>query len=204
MDGMLHNQLLPGQYRLRAPALADAPAVTGLINLCAMVQTGGLHMTVRQVVDIWTAPGFDLGRDAWLVEAAPGHPVGYAELWEHPAGEALPYVWLHVAPGSDATAIGARLLQAAEARALQEAACATGRIALRTATVSFNQAARRLLACQGYHLAQRLWQSPAVEGHAAEPHVADCIVCRAYVPGADAPTLYRYDIFEKELRAEVA
>jgi hypothetical protein len=34
--------------------------------------------------------------------------------------------------------------------------------------------------------------------------VIDCIVCRAYVPGNEAWTLYRYDIFEKDLRTGAA
>lgn len=187
---------------VRHPVLADAPAVTGLINLCAMLYTGALQMTVDDLLAIWSAPDFEMAADAWLLETPGGRLVGYAELWQRPADEALPYVWLHVAPGVDTLAIAGALLRQAETRVRMLTAATRQRLTLRTATISFNGAARRLLAHEGFRLAAQRWQMAAGHNGTGESRVRDCVVCRTYVPGDEAWQLWRYDIFEKELLPE--
>ncbi len=198
----VHDTHSDKQWTIRPPVLEDAPAVTGLINLCAVLHTGSFQMTVEQLRGIWTSPGFDLNADAWLLFAEDGALAGYAELWCYPADEALPYVWLHIPPGPDAEAIGAALLRHAEARVRHLARVCRQRPALRSATVSFDRAAHRLLAHEGFRLAAQRWETSPAHGTALAPHVAGCIVCRAYIPVDAAWQAWRYDIFEKDLLAE--
>lgn len=199
-----NEELKADHWTVRPPVLDDAPAVTGLMNLCAMLHTGSLQMTVDQLTTIWTAPGFDLNADAWLLLAPGDRLVGYAELWREPADEVLPYVWLHIHPGVEAVTVGAVLLRRAEARVRRLTGHTCGRLALRTATVSFDQAARRLLSHEGFRLAARRWQMATGHAGSSEPRVTDCVVCRAYVPGEEAWQMWRYDIFEKEILAEAS
>lgn len=196
------NKSIQSHLTVRHPALADAPAVTGLINMCAMLHTGALQMTVDDLLAIWTAPDFDLAADAWLLLAADGQLVGYAELWKSPQDEPQPYVWLHVVPGLDDAACRRALLCQAEARVRTSVGVTRQRLALRTAAVSFDGKARRSLAHEGFRLAARRWQMAAGHAGTGIPRVRDCVVCRTYVPGDEAWQLWRYDIFEKELRAE--
>ncbi|MBN2471945.1 MAG: hypothetical protein JXN59_14590, partial [Anaerolineae bacterium] len=136
--------------------------------------------------------------------AADGRLLGYAELWCAPEDEALPYVWLHVPPGPEAELMGAALLRRAEARVRRLAGEPCRRLALRSAAVSFDRAAHRLLAHEGFHLAAQRWQTAGASEHERAPHVTGCVVCRSYIPGDAAWQAWRYDIFEKELLAETS
>jgi hypothetical protein len=88
---------LPGNLLLRRPTLEDAAAVTGLINVCAVLETGAPYMKVEQLLCIWQSPGFDLATDAWLVVERDGGYIGYAEIWLQ-QGAGVPYFWLNVLP----------------------------------------------------------------------------------------------------------
>ena len=196
-----------GQLRyfvVRRPAPDDAAAVTGLINLCSVVETGSLAMTVDRLNKIWVSPGFDLQAGAWVVFEPAGDLVGYAELWDQPPYEETPYVWVHVRPDYVGRGIGMHLLSLAEARVRRTARCEEShrRKALRMATICLNQTARRLLNEGGFRLIERFWRSdygPLAVGRTATP--ADRIAWRTYQPGDHRLGAYRYDIYEKDLCA---
>ncbi len=57
---------------IRAPREADAEAVTELLRACDVVIFGAPDTDIDDVRAEWTAPGFDLARDAWLVETKEG------------------------------------------------------------------------------------------------------------------------------------
>ncbi len=188
-------------FAVRQPTLDDAAAVTGLINVCAVVETGSLPMTVDHLRQIWAAPGFNLQTDAWVVFDRAGQLVGYAELWDQlPEG---PYVWVHVHPDYVGRGIGVHLLSLAEARVRRMARCnESHRLALRMATFCLNQTARRLLNEQGFHLTERFWRSDeGAQGAGQSSSSVDRIARRTYLPGDHGLAAYRYDIYEKELCA---
>jgi GNAT superfamily N-acetyltransferase len=54
-------------YDVRRPAMEDVPAVYGLVSGCDTEVLGHPDMTEEDVADGLAAPGFDLGRDGWLV-----------------------------------------------------------------------------------------------------------------------------------------
>ncbi len=186
----------------RAPRLEDAAAVAGLLNVVAMAETGMLQTTVEQVRQNWRAADFDLSRDAWVLVNRQGAIIGYAELWnQHP--HVTPYVWIRVHPDYAGGSLEGHLLHLAEARARQGFAKAPqdARITLCTATVSVNQSARRLFYQHGFALARRYWQA----GQRIDPSPA--ALCLPGSAAGDAAQgehpLYRYDLYEKELRAGV-
>ncbi|NPV65792.1 MAG: GNAT family N-acetyltransferase [Anaerolineae bacterium] len=190
-------------FVVRRPTLEDAAAVTGLINVCAVIETGSLAMTVDQLLQIWASPGFDLQTDAWMVFDPVGQLVGYAELWEQPPYEA-PYVWVHVHPDYVGRGIGIHLLSLAEGHVRQAARCdmAGRRVVLRVATICLNQTARRMLSEQGFRLTERFWRSgEGTQGAGRSGGPVDRIALRTFVPGEQGLAAYRYDIYEKELCA---
>lgn len=184
----------------RAPRPEDAAAVAGLLNMCAMAETGGLQTTVAQVRQSWESGGFDLSRDAWVLVNQKEEIVGYAELWScYPYVAA--YVCIRVHPDHAGGRLAEHLLELAEARARQVVAKAPreARTTLCAATVSVNQSARRLFYQHGFALARRYWQA----GQRIDPSPA--ALCLPGSAAGDAAQgehlLYRYDLYEKELRA---
>jgi ribosomal protein S18 acetylase RimI-like enzyme len=193
-----------GHLRLRRPTLADSAAVTGLINVCAVVETGVFFMTVEQLESIWQSASLDLQTDAWLLVEPGGRVVGYAEVWLQ-AGTDAPYCWLSVHPEYAGLGLEARLLQLAETR-VRQTVNDTGRgspSVVRAATVSFNQSARRMLYRQGFRLKGRFWRMDNSRDSAAGwLQTPDYVACRAYLPADDDHGACRYDIYEKELAGQ--
>ncbi len=187
----------------RQPTMADAAAVAGLINVCAVAEIGALQMTVEQLRQRWQSPGFNLATDSWVVVLPGGAIIAYAEVWDrHPQG--APYLWGRVHPDHTGRGLGRYLLRLAEGRARQALTRASRpeRLILRTAVVSANQPARRLLYGDGYRLAQRFWcQSRPADGLAPAPGWPQDIPAGAYVSTQEDGPVYRYDIYEKELYA---
>lgn len=178
----------------RAPTPDDAPAVAGLMNVCAVAETGALRATVEQVRESWRRPGFDLAQDARLVVAPAGRVVGYGEVWDcQPGG--TPCFWSCVHPGQEAK-IGSYLLAWAENRVQQVLAGAGGGpcVTLRCGAASANRAAWRLLAQHGFRLVRRVW---CVAGELSGPGWPQHADSGAF--SGDARALFRYDLYEKEL-----
>jgi mycothiol synthase len=63
----------------RRPVLADAQAVTDLINACSIEETGVPSASVEEVLSDWTVPGADPAHDCWVVEAPRGDLIG--SMW---------------------------------------------------------------------------------------------------------------------------
>ncbi len=189
-----------GDLLIRRPTLSDVAAVAGLINICAVAEIGALQTTVDQLRGHWQMRGLNLPTDCWVVQEPSGRLVGYAEVWDLPAWPA-PYIWARVHPDWMGQGLGRRLLRLAEERARSGAAGtdAPRRIILRTAIVSANQPARRLLYQDGYRLVARRWcKGRPADDADPSPDWPQGIPARAYISGEDGP-VYRYDIYEKEL-----
>ncbi|MFC1960042.1 GNAT family N-acetyltransferase [Chloroflexota bacterium] len=185
------------QFVIRRPTMQDAAAVTGLINICAVAETGALNMTVAALEVIWREAEQRLTTDAWVVLNPAGRVVGYGELACEPACT-TPYVWVYVHPDQQATGIGAHLFRTAEMRVRQLlSGDAPGQpVIVRAAVVSFNQSLRRLLHTQGFALAERHWRASDA------PPVSTGIMQRAYTPGDDGRMVARVDVYEKMLTAD--
>ena len=198
----MSHDLTEVNLEIRPPTRADAARVAGLINLCAVLDTGMFQMTVERLLKHWQTPGFSLAADARVALSRDGRDqvLGYVEVWDcRPEGTPYISAWVH--PDHAGGWLEAQLLGYAEGRAL--AVC--GRdldvpVTLRTATLSVNHAARRLLSAQGFHLAERIWRkSGDSDLSALLPHwLGD--------PGwlsMDGPLPVRYDVYEKEVCAGV-
>lgn len=205
MNSVITGAYAPEQLKHRAPTMNDIAAVTGLINICAVVDTGVLQMTVKGLRAIWQRANFNLDTDALLVTTPGGGPVGYVEFWGE-RGPAGPYVWVHVHPDWRGRGVDALLFAWAEERTNRtaESLQQDARMVLHVLTVSFNQAARRQLHRHGFRLAQRFWRLAPGQATALRPveHSGPaCAVCRTYIPEADEHVVCRYDLYEKELWA---
>ncbi len=83
---------------IRAPREADAEAVTELLRACDVVIFGAPDTDIDDVRAEWTAPGFDLARDAWLVETKEGTLHAYAYVSARAEGRDYD-ASIHVRPG---------------------------------------------------------------------------------------------------------
>ncbi len=186
------------RLQVRVPRMADAPAVAGLINICAIVEIGAVRVTVGRVRREWQIPGFDLQTDAWLVVAGQGQAVGFAVIQDR-YPHVCPAVRICVHPGYIGRGVGTRLLALAEERARHRLyrAPAGMRVALYAGAWCVNQMARRLLYGQGYRLVRRFWR---VQAHGDDRLLPAPRSQRASREAEMEQVPYRYDVYEKELR----
>lgn len=104
-------------YLLRPAVLADAPAITDLLNEVDRIEIGRAETDLHTIEADLKRPDVDLERDSWL--AFEGELlVAYALLWDESHGERVD-VDHYVLP--DHQEAGEHLLEAMEARALQKA-----------------------------------------------------------------------------------
>jgi mycothiol synthase len=101
----------PAGHRLRHPTRADAAAVLQLLHARERADLGRAQSTAEDLAVDWATPGFDLARDAWLVEKE-GAVVGYASL----LGDDL-LVAVH--PDAAGRGLGSQLREAGERRAAE-------------------------------------------------------------------------------------
>ena len=105
----------------RADAGGDAAAVARLLAAAEQADMGVTLTGEDDVLGLWARPGFDHGRDAWLVESATGDLVAYASLyWPKPGHYCELTVGVH--PGHRRRGLGAALLGCTERRAREAAA----------------------------------------------------------------------------------
>lgn len=71
----------PGGWHLRPPTRDDAQAVADLIIANDLLDLGHAECSLDEVLSSWETPGFDLTKDAWVLEDAGGALAGYAALW---------------------------------------------------------------------------------------------------------------------------
>ncbi|MFD4574600.1 GNAT family N-acetyltransferase [Streptomyces sp. NPDC058417] len=104
-------------YALRPATLADAPAVTALLNAIDVLEIGRPETDLHTIEAEFKHPETDLARDSWL--ALDGETlVAYGLLWDESEGERID-IDHYVLP--DHQAAGVLLLDVMEARALEKA-----------------------------------------------------------------------------------
>jgi RimJ/RimL family protein N-acetyltransferase len=187
-----------GSIDIRPPTPEDAARIAGLINLTMLLETGMFQMTVERLHQHWNLSGFDLAADARVALGPDGRALGYVEVWDcRPHGTPYISAWVH--PDHAGNWLEAQLLGYAEGRAL--AVCGAGRdvpVRLRTATLSVNHAARRLLSAQGFRLAERIWRKASDSDLSSLlPHWPGDPIWHS----VDSRLPLRVDVYEKEVCA---
>ncbi|WP_425247038.1 GNAT family N-acetyltransferase [Streptomyces sp. NEAU-NA10] len=104
-------------YVLRPATLADAPAVTDLLNAIDLIEIGRPETDLHTVEADLKHPETDLGRDSWLAFDG-DRLVAYGLLWDESGGERIDVDHYVLTDHQEA---GRTLLEAMEARALDKA-----------------------------------------------------------------------------------
>jgi len=204
MSVLLHNLLA------RAPQSKDLSGVTGLLALYELVEDGVSDYSEAKLNADWHRPGFDPGKDAWVIFTAKGQLVGYADIWmcQHIQID----MRIRVHPEYRQRGIGTLLLRLAEERARYYArkADTSVRITLHSAISSADAGARQLLEHEGFTLENHYWRLSMISEryHRPDEYTFDVYANWPALPGFAPPRqrtgLYgarRYDVYEKELRA---
>jgi mycothiol synthase len=175
---------LPGGYVLRAPEPGDLDAVHAVVSAADAEDIGRPWLTPADIAREWRHPGFDLRRDAWVIEEG-GTIVAAAWLVIQPGAAE---VFVH--PGARGRGLGTALREAVEARARE----AITRATLKQYAIGTNDAARALLTAAGY-TAEHRYTSMRLElgGPPAAPAVPAGIAVRPFLPGADDRAVYDLD-----------
>lgn len=191
----MYTTTFPSDLVIRAPILDDADAVSELFNLCAVAETGAPLTTPAETLKMWRLPGFDLQRDAWIIETPEEQVVGYMDLW---APE--PYDRFYgdgcVHPAHQGRGIGTALLDLAEtrARALMPRAPEDARIVLTLRAESVNAAARRLFERHGYAQVRSFWRMGiTLDQEPVAPEVPEGITIRPMLVGREERAVYEAD-----------
>src|SRR5215210_8309670 len=101
---------LPRDHVIRPPRDADAEPVLAVLVARDIEDLGRPDFTLDDLRADWATPGFDLARDAWVVEDAAGAIVATAQLLGDDA-----HVYVH--PAACGAGIGSALRELAEERA---------------------------------------------------------------------------------------
>lgn len=164
---------------MRATVDSDFGAVLALIRTCELADVGEAETTEADLRAVWTAPGFDPARDAWVVEVD-GECVGYADGRLRDEGQRFEFQWFVREDARD-TGIGVELLAAAEMRAREVGAPVTG-----TVISHGNEWGRQLLESRGFEAVRYYWQMRIdLEEEVAEPAWPEGVSVRTARTGED-------------------
>ena len=133
---------------IRAPRQDEAQAITDLVIACDIHDLGAPDFELDDLLTDWNMPGFDLSRDAVVVEED-GALAAYAAFIRND------YVDVYVSPAHRDLGLGAKLLDWAERRAVERAGAGA---VLGQVVTSTNDGARRLLEDRGYRPVRTYWR----------------------------------------------
>ena len=133
---------------IRAPRQDEAQAVTDLVIACDIHDLGAPDFELDDLLTDWSMPGFDLSRDAVVVEED-GALAAYTVFIRND------YVDVYVSPARRDLGLGAKLLDWAERRAVERAGAGA---LLGQVVNSTNDGARRLLEDRGYRPVRTYWR----------------------------------------------
>ena len=133
---------------IRAPRQDEAQAVTDLVITCDIHDLGAPDFELDDLLTDWSMPGFDLSRDAVVVEED-GALAAYTVFIRND------YVDVYVSPARRDLGLGAKLLDWAERRAVERAGAGA---VLGQVVNSTNDGARRLLEDRGYRPVRTYWR----------------------------------------------
>jgi mycothiol synthase len=150
--------LAPG-LRLRTARWTDLQPVTQLIlDVCTADGDPTVAVTSEELEREWKSPGFELEKDAWVVETADGHIVGYEEFTNRHAHASLMGDG-YVHPDDHGLGIGTTLLRALEARARAEMELAEPdlRVFIRNGMMAGDMVSRQMHETEGYRPIRFSW-----------------------------------------------
>jgi mycothiol synthase len=179
------NIALPEGYNVRSVRREDAREVVALMAACDLAETGQVDTQSEDDLVAWWGP-LDMERGSWLVRSPDGALVAYTHVHPHRGGRIDGDVYL--LPAHRGRGIGTWLTRQIEARAreLADTMPAGTRVVLYSGINGPNEAAKELLANEGYEPVRHFWRMQIALG---EPPTApvwpEGISVRACVPGQD-------------------
>lgn len=107
---------LPEGYSLKAPELADVPAIAETLAAGDTYFNGSPDTDENDIKDDWVYEGFDPSTDSWMVVGPNGRVAGYAAVFKKNPGETLEaYGGVH--PEERGRGVGSTLVRLIEERA---------------------------------------------------------------------------------------
>ena len=190
----MEDSSLPETFKLRPAAWSDLEAVTQLIyDVCAADGDATVAVTSEELKHEWETPGFELERDAFLVETHDGRIVGYEEFfneYEHAKLRTDGYVH----PDFKGRGIGTTLLRTIERRARQEIALAATDMRVSVYSIIDNRDpdSHALHRNEGYQPLRYHWRMEiTLDGPPSEPKLPDGIEVRPFIKDEHAVAVWR-------------
>lgn len=178
--------LLNPSLTLRPAAWSDLEATAQLIyDVCAADGDTAVAVTPEELKHEWETPGFDLERDAFLVETEDGHIVGFEEF-NNSHAHAILQTDGYVHPDFKGRGIGTALLRTIEARAREEMALAEpgARVSLRSIIDNHDPSSHDLHRNEGYQPLRYHWRMEIVlGGPPSEPKFPEGIELCPFIKG---------------------
>ena len=178
--------ILDPSLKLRPVKWSDLEAVAQLIyDVCAADGDAVVAVTPEELKHEWETPGFDLERDAFLVETNDRRLVGYEEFFnEHEHARLRTDGYVH--PDFKGGGIGTALLRSVEQRAREELELAEPdvRVSLRSTTDQRDAVGLDLHKNEGYQPLRYHWRMEIVlDGPPPEPKLPEGIELRPFIKG---------------------
>ena len=182
----IDEAVLDPSLKLRPAKWSDLEAVAQLIyDACAADGDAVVAVTPDELKHEWETPGFDLERDAFLVETADGRIVGFEEFNNRHAHAKLETDG-YVHPEFKGRGIGTTLLRAVEnhAREVMTLAEPDVRVSLRSIIDSRDPDSHSLHSNEGYQPLRYHWRMEIIlDGPPAEPKLPEGIELRPFIKG---------------------
>ena len=156
--------MLDANLQLRPVRWSDLNAVARLIyDVCAADGDTSVAVTPEELKHEWESPGFNLERDAFLVESRDGRIAGFEEF-NNGHAHAILHTDGYVHPDFKGRGIGTALLRVIEKRALDEMALAEPdvRVSLRSTIDSRDPVSHDLHGNEGYQPLRYHWRMEIV------------------------------------------